>query len=198
MQGAARTVGRIPQRFKAGGKTYTLHAPSVGDLIVEMQAYMISLRGNPLLQAVDAVRRLPADLTPEQRELFAQRIWQSAEAASVRVNAPDPDEITRFENSLTGIAFRLWKCLQEDHADEFPDVESVLRLMELMVEEEGDTALDELVIKTRQATGEEDAKNSSGPTQSQGRASSNGPSGEAGPSSSNTLPTDSDSPQNKP
>jgi len=173
MEGAARTAGRIPQTITVKGKRYTLRAPPVGDLIVEMQAYMVSLRGNPLLQAVDAVRHLPPDLTDEQLARFEHRIWKTAEAASVRVNAPTPDEITQFENSIQGIAYRLWICLKEDHGDEIASVEDALRLVEILAEEKGESALDEVVIKTRQATGEEDAKNSSGPSPSQGRADEN-------------------------
>jgi hypothetical protein len=196
--GAARVAGALSGPLVVGDRTYTLSAPSVGKLIVEMQTYMATLRSNPLAEAVEAVRRLPAGLTPEERASFADHIWRTARDVLREISAPTPEEVLRFENSLMGLAFILWKCLEEHHGDEFTSIEDALELIrkmeEAMTPEEREAVRVALGMQLDHVTGKAEAGNSSGPTPSQGRATPSGPSGEDGPPSSNTSPTDSATP----
>ncbi len=163
MDGHARTAGRLFQTLKVSGKKYTLRAPPVGTLIADMEAYIVSLRENPFVLAADAVEKLPESLPADRRAALEERIWKAAEAASIRSGAASAAEMNEFTNSLRGIAYQLWTCLQEEQGDEIQSVGDALGLIERFVEEAGESGLTELRAKVLSATGEADAKNSSGP-----------------------------------
>lgn len=164
MDGMARSSGRQFQKLTIGGKEYTLRAPSVGRLIADMEAYVVSLRQNPLSMAVEAVRKLPADLTDQERARFEAAIWKAAEAASVRTGAISVDEMNEFTSSPRGLAYMFHTCLEADHGDEIQTVDQALGLIETYVEAEGKEGLIGLRMMILSATGEGDAKNSSGPS----------------------------------
>jgi len=171
--GQARTMGRIKRTLTVCGRKYTLTAPGIGQLYADLEAYIISRRSDPL-EAV--ARAIAAGKIPESQQ---DRAWRIAMEQATRMGAVSQAEMTEFENSPRGLAYKLWACLQAEHAAEFPDPESVLRLVEKAVEEaaarhpdnpEAATAeLARLMQVTAVATGEADAGNSSGPTRA-GRA----------------------------
>ncbi len=164
MDGMARSSGRQFQKLTIGGKKYTLRAPSVGRLIADMEAYVVSLRQNPLSLAVEAIRRLPVDLTALERARFEAAIWKAAEAASVRTGAISVDEMNEFTSSPRGLAYQLHTCLEADHGKEVTTVDQALSLIETYVEAEGQDGLMAMRMMILGATGEGDAKNSSGPS----------------------------------
>lgn len=154
MDGHARTAGRLFQTLGVDGKNYKLRAPPVGSLIADMEAYIVSLRENPFVLAAEAIEKHPA---------LEDRIWKSAERAAIRSGAASAEEMNEFTSSLRGMAYQLWTCLQEEHGDEIQSVGDALSLIERFVEQEGEAGLTALRAKVLSATGEADAKNSSGP-----------------------------------
>ncbi len=165
MDGLARTAGRLFQTLKVGGVTYTLKAPPIGRLIGDMEAYVISLRKNPFITAFEACSELPSDLPAKDRAAIEERIWKAAEAASVRSGAASAAEMNEFAGSLRGMAYELMTCLEAEHGDTIKTVDDALSLLEKFIEEKGEDGLRELKTKVMSATGEADAKNSSGPNQ---------------------------------
>ncbi len=163
MDGHARTTGRLLQTLTVGGLTYTLRAPPIGTLIADMEQYIVSLRQNPFTLARQACSDLPDDMPPAARESVQTRIWQAAENASFRGGSASAMESAEFENSLRGIAYKFWICIKQDHLAELPTVDAALSLLETYIEEVGPDGLQEVISKTASATGEADAKNSSGP-----------------------------------
>lgn len=163
MDGHARTAGRLYQTLKVGGETYTLKAPPIGRLIADMEAYIVSLRKNPFVTAAEAVEGLSGTLTAERREAIENRIWLAAQSASIRSGAASAAEMHEFSESLRGLAYQLHTCLEIEHGDTIKTVDDALSLLERFLEENGEDGLLELKTKVLSATGEADAKNSSGP-----------------------------------
>jgi len=152
MAGHARTAAQLTQQVTVGDKQYTLRAPPVVGLCAQLEAYIVSQREDPLVLAARACQHAPK----EQHDT----IWQAAMKVAVKSRVVEAAEMTAFENSLRGVAFKLWACLQEDHAAEFATPEDALRLLE----EIGEERLEEVVAKVHLASGEADAGNSSGPS----------------------------------
>ncbi len=179
MNGHARTAGKLIQILKVGGKKYTLRAPPIGSMMADMEAYIVSLRQNPFLLAAAAVKTLPpvdagCERRPATEKLWlaaeklqaalVDRIWKAAESASIKSGAASGAEMDEFTQSLRGVAYQLWTCLIEDHGDELTSVDDTISLIERFAEEHGPDALVDLQLMVHSATGEADAKNSSGPT----------------------------------
>ena len=106
MDGHARTAGRLFQTLKVGDKKYTLRAPSVGSLIADMEAYIVSLRENPFIMAAKACQRLADTVPTDKQAAIEERIWKAAEAASIRSGAASAAEMNEFTESLRGIAYQ--------------------------------------------------------------------------------------------
>jgi len=192
LDGHARTAGRIIQTLTVEGKEYTLRAPSIGRLIADMEGYIASLRQNPFVTAAKACAELPEIIPTELRAAMEERIWKSAESASVRSGAVSAVEMNEFTDSPRGLAYQLMTCLEADHGEEIATVDDALSLMERFIEDAGEEGIIELKAKVMAATGEGDAKNSSGPNRkrsgkekAQDRRKRNS---QAGRASTNSLP----------
>lgn len=173
-QGHARTAGRLVQKLELCGREYTLRSPGIGRLFADLEAHIISQRADPL----DAVAKaIAAGRIPEAQQ---DRAWRAAMEQATRGNAVTPAELAQFEQSPRGLAYKLWTCLQAEHAQEFPSPDDVLALVERAVEEAAEkhpgnpaaasAELARLAGNVEVATGEADAKNSSGPSPAEARA----------------------------
>ena len=166
--GMATTVGLRTATMVVGGKTYTLTAPTMREMYVEMEGYVRSTKGDPLEAASRAVAKLPASQHAA--------IWETAmrQATDRTVSA---QEVQRFAGSPSGDAYGLLICLRKHHAEEVPDLNTAKDLLSQYVEEKADAmikegeaaqqaaataALAEIQQKLALVTGEADAKNSSG------------------------------------
>jgi len=199
LDGHARTTGRLIQTLEVGGVKYTLRAPPIGRLIADMEAYIVSLRKNPFVMAAEAVADLRRTLSAEQLTVVEERIWKAAEVASVRSGAASAEEMDAFTQSLRGIAYQLYTCLEQDHGKVIRSVDDALSLIEEFVEEHGQTGLQVLQAKIHAATGEADAKNSSGPSPKKagkGKGKKSRKSA-AGRRSTSSLPQSTDSVRSK-
>jgi hypothetical protein len=152
MDGLARTSGQLYQELVIGGKTYTLRPPAMTGLYGKMEAYIIAQRVDPLVLAATACKTAPK----EQHDA----IWQAAMKVASKARTVEATEMAEFENSVKGLAFKFWACLQEKHAQDVLTPDDALRLLE----EAGDERIGEILAKVHVASGQADLGNSSGPS----------------------------------
>lgn len=162
MQGHARTSGMSFQTITVGGKLYKLR-PFRMSAYAEIEAYILSLREDPITLAAQAAAQ-----APESQHAV---IWETAFKLASKSRTVSREELAQFDNTLMGLACRVWICLKEDHADEFPRPEDVLPWMERIAREKGEDATKaELQAKVSVASQQADLGNSSGPTPGAERA----------------------------
>lgn len=143
-----RIAGKSFRTISIGGKQYTLR-PAVLGVYAEMEAYVVSLRQDPLEIATRACQRAPANQHAA--------IWDAAMRAERSARIATAEEMASFENSVPGIAWKLWKSLEQDH----PEIDGVAAALALL-EQAGEDRLSEIVATLHVATGEGDIKNCSG------------------------------------
>jgi hypothetical protein len=140
------------QTIELGGKTYTLK-PYVVGLWAEMSAYCRRLKGDPIKEVCDRLESIPAD---------QQQRWMKAAVEAAANQSPTEQELSAFEQSLLGAAFKLWTSLKAEHVREFPDPQAVLDRLLALSEQDGRKKLAEIMLKLEVAGGEADLKNSAG------------------------------------
>jgi hypothetical protein len=156
---ASRVAGTQAHTMEIDGKTYTLRPHLVG-VVAEMEDYVRSLRGDPLAIATEACKHSPVS----QHDA----IWRAAIERSQQQQLVSAMDMATFENSLHGLAFKLWVCLRDSHGEEIKSPRDALNLLE----KAGEEKLAEINAKVHQASGEGDLKNSSGPIE-ENRATAN-------------------------
>ena len=145
----ARVAGKTSQTIELGGKPYTLK-PYVVGLWAEMSAFVRSLKGDPIKEVCERLDQIPAE---------QQARWMKAAVEAAANQAPSEQELSAFETSLLGTAFKLWATLKTDHRDDFPDPYAVLDKLLALAERDGRKKLAEIVMKLDVASGEADLKN---------------------------------------
>ena len=148
----ARVAGAITQTIDFGGKTYTLKSFRVG-LWKEMSAFVRSQKGDP----IKAVCERWASIPPSQRDQ-----WMEAAIRSATNQTPSEEEMTAFEKSLLGEAFKLWYAIQPEAAEDFPTPLVVRDKLVEINETIGMENVVEILTKLHIAGGEVDLKNSGG------------------------------------
>jgi hypothetical protein len=152
MSDHARVAGKTSQTIDLGGKPYTLK-PYVVGLWAEMSAFVRGLKGDPIKEVCDRLDSIPAD---------QQQRWMRAAVEAAANQSPTAEELSAFERSLLGIAFKLWTTLKSEHANEFPDPYAVMDKLVALSEQEGEKKLAEIMMKMEVASGEADLKNCAG------------------------------------
>lgn len=162
-----------------GGKNYTLRPMKIGSY-AELQAYYLSLRDDPLVLAARATSN------PQIPPTAHAAIWDSAMRVASSMRIIPPGEMSAFENSVHGLAFKFYKSIQEDHP-EIKSPDEILPLFESIGEEDFAALQAALSVVNEALT----LKNSSGPegTGTQEK--------EAGPPFTATSPSNSDGPPTK-
>lgn len=143
-----RTAGTDYQVINLDGTEYKIRPLTVG-AYSEMEAYIVSLRSDPLGEAANAVDRLP----PQHHAA----IWEAAMKQAVNNRTVTGPEAAAFENSIHGLAWKFWQCLKQDH----PDIASVNDAMELL-SYAGSKRLEEISKAIELGSGEADLEKSSG------------------------------------
>ena len=118
-----------------------------------MSAFVRSLKGDPIKEVCDRLDAIPA---------HQQQRWMKAAVEAAANQSPSEQELSAFEGSLLGTAFKLWTTLKADHRDEFPDPYAVMDKLLALAEGEGQKKLAEIMMKLDVASGEADLKNSAG------------------------------------
>lgn len=146
-----RTAGVDFQTVEIGGKSYKLRPLTVG-VYASMEAYLVSIRPDPLAIASEAVKRLPAN----QHDA----LWRAAIATAVANRNISSEQIAEFENSVDGLAWKLWQCLKQDH----PEINSTEAARTLLIQA-GEEHFVRLARAAEIASGEADLGESSGPAE---------------------------------
>jgi len=152
MSDHARVAGKTSQTIELGGKTYTLK-PYVVGLWAEMSAFVRSLKGDPIKEVCDRLDAIPPD---------QQQRWMKAAVEAAADQTPTEQDLSAFERSLLGTAFKLWTTLKTEHLKEFPGPHAVMDKLISLTEEEGEKKLAEIIMKLEVASSEADLKNSAG------------------------------------
>jgi hypothetical protein len=152
MSDHARVAGATSQTIELGGEKYTLKPYTVG-LWAEMSAFVRSLKGDPIKEICDRLDSIPAE---------QQSRWMRAAVEAAANQSPSEQELSAFETSLLGTAFKLWTTLKIDHAGEFPSPQAVLDKLASLSTAEGEKTLAEIILKLEVAGGEADLKNCAG------------------------------------
>lgn len=140
-----RTQGKVSETLEVGDKTFKL-SPLTFGFYGEMEAYVCSLRADPITLASEASASLPETSRP--------LLWDAAVRAAMYAKVVPASEIANFEKSMAGIAWKLWKCLEPNHAEEIKGYEDAL----LLLTQIGKERFNEVVAKISIVSGEEDLK----------------------------------------
>ena len=143
-----RTAGVDYVEIDIDGQKYKLRPLTLG-LYAEMESYIVAQRGDPLGEAAKACERVP--------EKYHAAIWDAAMRQAVQGRTVTAEEAATFENSIRGLAWKLWKCLERDQ----PDVDSVDAALAILTKL-GPARLEEINYKVQLASGEADLGKSSG------------------------------------
>jgi hypothetical protein len=143
-----RTAGVDHRVIEIAGQKYTLRPLTVG-VYASMESFISSRRPDPLAIASEAVKRLPAS----QHDA----IWRAAMSQAVQARTVTADEASAFENSVDGLAWKVWQCLVADH----PEIDSLESAKALLLKA-GEEKFEELARAAEIASGEADLKKSSG------------------------------------
>jgi len=178
MDGHARLSGKLHKTITIGGETYTLSKPTLVGVYAEMEAFVVARKRDPLVLAVEACKTAP----PGQHAA----IWEAAMKTASAARVATAEEMAAFERSPWGMAFKLWKCLDDRHRAEFPTVEAAMGLMERAGEN-----LDEIQAQLAVVSGEADLGNSSGrsPTAPAEKPATDTQASEDGRPSTSSSPT---------
>ena len=143
-----RTAGVDYVELDIDGGKYKLRPLTLG-LYAEMESYIVAQRGDPLAEAARACDRVP--------EKYHMAIWDAAMRQAVQGRTVTAEEAATFENSIRGLAWKLWKCLERDH----PEIDSVDAALKLLTRL-GPQRIEEVDRKVKLASGEADLGKSSG------------------------------------
>lgn len=149
MDGISNIAGTRTASLRVGDKTYTL-APKVLAEYGERERYILSLCPSPF----EALGKLPADFPADARA----RLERLALEAATKPQFIALDEDAAFDQSLHGIAWRLWRALRTNH----PEIDGVQAALDL-IEAAGQQRLAEIADKLDGAEEKDALKNSAGP-----------------------------------
>jgi len=146
-------IRRVP--LEKHGRQYTLSVRQLADYGIKEQA-MAARAGNPYA-GIDAIQ-------DDQKRALAVKIVADIAARPKIVTF---GEESRFDNSMVGLAYNLWRALSVDHSKEFPPTVSVQQGIQLgmdFIEWYGIASINELLEAVYKAQEEDVIKNSAGPT----------------------------------
>lgn len=193
MDGQARVAGRIYKDVQIGDKTYRLSQPNMVGIYGEVEAWIIARKTDPLVLAVrvcagDRRKGIP----PAPEEMHAT-IWEAAMKTASAARIASREELALFWDSRWSHAMLLLKALDPKHADDVPDVDAAMRVLDEGVD------IDELLAQLSVVNGEADLKNSSGPSMTRAPASplTETLASEAGPASIDASQNCTDGPPSK-
>lgn len=143
-----RTAGTDFRKIKIDDEEYTLRPLKVG-VYAEMESYIVSLRTDPIAEAAKAVDSVPAQ--------HHAAIWAAAMKQATSGKTVTAAEAADFENSIHGLAWKFWRCIEADH----PEIDSVQKAIELLTLA-GAERLEEIARSVELGSGEADLGNSPG------------------------------------
>lgn len=116
-----QTADQTAQAIVVNGKQYTLRP--VRFTYRQMEEFVVSRRTDPIDAAVKATAKAPASQHTAIWDAAMRAVISQRKTATVQ-------EMTDFESSILGFAWKLWQCVRVDH----PEVDSIERALELLEE----------------------------------------------------------------
>ena len=153
MDGLFNLVGTREVPLAAHGKTYTLTVRTLADY-AKKEAAIVALSGNPY----EGVQTIEDD---RQR---SQAIKVIAEVA-LRPRIATMNDEARFDNSMRGMGYNVWRCLSVRHPEEFPpdiDTERGVQLGADFIEWYGIARISEIISALFEAHEDDIVGNSDG------------------------------------
>lgn len=183
-EGLANIAGARKPTLTINGRVYTLKPMVLGEY-AEREAYILSRKPSPF-EALEKLPPIPERPQPvirgsgESHEAYATRRHEYTKAVEQHEHQKRlRDELTKiafqqamqpqfvsieednaFDNSLHGIAWKLWRALRDNH----PEIDGVQAALDLL-EEAGDEALKDITEKLDQSEEKDLLGNSDGPNQ---------------------------------
>lgn len=143
-----RTAGADYRTITVAGAQYTLRPLTVG-AYAAMEAFIASVKPDPLAIASEAVKRLPAS----QHDA----VWRAAMREAITARTVTAEEAAVFENSVDGLAWKLWQCMKVDH----PEINSLDAAKKFLLAA-GEEYFEMIARSTELASGEAELKKSTG------------------------------------
>lgn len=212
MDGLVNVAGKRTVTFELNGKTYTM-TPKVLDEYAERERYILNLKPHPLtlldqltplpppptmpippdnLTDIAALKKHRDEIARYQQDKLnhdaainrREKLEQSLRKEAMRPQVVSFEDDQLFDQSLHGIAFKLWRALRDHH----PEIDSVQAALSLL-EQIGDQRLVEINSKLDLAEEKDTLGNSNGsgraePTPAEyhgGTSTANSPGGMDGP-----------------
>jgi hypothetical protein len=148
-----RTAGVGYRPVVIAGQEYKIRPLTIG-VYAAMEAFIVAQRPDPLEIASEAVKKLP----PAQHDA----IWRAAMNHAVAARTVTAEEAAAFENSVDGLAWKLWHCLKENH----PEIDGVEAAKGLLIKA-GEEHFEMLARSVELGSGEADLGKSSGQAEGQ-------------------------------
>ena len=106
--GLFNLLGRRTEELTKDGKTYRLAFRTLADYASKEQAMLLRM-GNPF-----------AGIAEIQDPKIRQELTKTAADIATRPLIATMQDEERFDNSMRGIAWSIWRALSVNHSDEFP------------------------------------------------------------------------------
>lgn len=185
-EGLANIAGKRKPQLTINGRVYTLSPMVLGEY-AERENYILSRKPSPfealeklppVVERPKAIRKEPGESDSEyanRRHEYNQQLEKHERQTRLREEltkrafkeAMQPqfvsfEEDNAFDNSLHGIAWKLWRALRDNH----PEIDGVQAALDLL-EEAGDEALKDITDKLDKSEEKDLLGNSDGPTTGQ-------------------------------
>jgi hypothetical protein len=142
-----RTAAASYQTLTIDETVFTLRPLTLGTY-AEMESFIIERRGDPLREAAASIE------CGEIPQKHHSAIWDAAMRQAMAGRNVSAHEVADFENSVTGVAWKLWKCVQADH----PEIDSVEKAL-LLIDSAGEHRFEEILRAVQLGTGEAELGN---------------------------------------
>jgi uncharacterized protein YifE (UPF0438 family) len=106
--GLFNLLGRRTEELTKDGKTYRLAFRTLGDYASKEEAMLLRM-GNPF-----------AGIAQIEDQKIRQELTKTAVDIATRPLIATMQDEERFDNSMRGIAWSIWRALSVNHSDEFP------------------------------------------------------------------------------
>jgi len=148
-----RTAGEDYKTVLIAGKEYKIRPLTLG-VYAQMEAFIVSQRPDPLVIASESIKKLPVT----QHDA----VWRAAMNQALSARTVTTEQATDFENSVDGLAWKLWQCLKENH----PEIDGIESAKQLLIQA-GQDHFELLARSVEIGSGEADLGKSSGQVEAQ-------------------------------
>lgn len=143
-----RSAGVSTVPIEIDGKTYTLRTPTC-DFFPRFQDWIVQEKGDPIADVCSRSNLIP--------ESHLHILLEAAIKVAQDNRVVTMEDIKKYSSTIRGLSWQFWQLVKQDH----PEIDTLDAAQEILVKLDQAKSM-ELLGKMRIASGEEDAKNSSG------------------------------------